>query len=245
MATTYSSPDASTGFLAALVAQNDAVVLPIRGKDWATVKWVVSLAGSGGITAEYTDDPLGAGSVNWKTPPYSRRLDQVTANPSVAPWANNTPVAGSYETPIPANCTAFRIRYQTAGTETDITISGGALYAGIVSATLYDITSAVNTAIDTGVLDLSGWDVESVYFVTPAGGSGAIKVIDDAGTAATLHTVPASAAVMVTLAEAGPGSATAVAATGTVPIGLFPKRMQFTSAAVVALTSRIRIEAYR
>lgn len=244
--------DSQGGGTATLTATNDAIQLCGRdaftplGGVWGTVSWSVTSAGSGnGITTEYTKEQA---HTNFLAAPYSARTDAVTANPSTAPWANNTPVVASYETPIPGNAICFQIRLQTAGSAPAVVrIGAGAAYiSGVpVVATLFDVTSAVNTAIDTGVLSMDGWGPISVYYVTPAGGSGAIKVVDDAGTAVSLHTVPASAATMVTLASGGPSSVTAVAASGTIPIGLQAKRMQFTSAQVAALTSRIRIEARR
>jgi hypothetical protein len=233
-----------------LVATNDAVCVPLDGQQWASAMWTVATAGSGGITTEYTNDPSATpcSSLNFLPSAYAKRLDQASANPSTSPWANNTPIAGRYETPLPGNATAFRIRYQTAGTATVITLAGGAvLVPGVpVVATLWDVTSAVNTAIDTGILELgAGWASASAFIVTPAAGSGAINVVDDAGTSVALHTVPASATVMVTFALGGPSAVTAVAASGTVPIGVLSRRMRFTTAAVAAVTSRIRVEVRR
>src|SRR5690242_6220458 len=117
---------------------NDTATSYMNGSSWASVYWTIGTAGGGAITTEISLD----GGTNWIASAYSRRLDAVSANPSVAPWANNGPVAGTYETPIPANCTAFRIRYQTAGTATSGTLTPGVAFSpGVpVVATLYDVT---------------------------------------------------------------------------------------------------------
>lgn len=221
---------------ASLVSQNDAATVYLTGSSWASVYWTVKTAGSGGITTEYSKD---AGA-NWLATAYSSRIDNVTANPSTAPWANNTPVVGTYETPIPANCTAFRIRYQTAGTTTSVSVSPGVAYApGVpVVATLFDQTSGTNAALSTGVLDVSGWTVLVGAYTAGAAGSFVPKLVDDAGA------VPAFG----NSAYAGTGTVfswgNGVTTSPSVPYVL-PRRVQYDSAAIVGQTSRFLIVARR
>jgi hypothetical protein len=222
---------------------SDAVTATISGASWQNAHWEVRTAGTSKLTTEYTND-----GVNWLPAPYSQRVDAVTANPSVASWQNTTAVAGAYDTPLPGNAVAFRVRCGTTGTSTVLTVVSGKTYVpgNPVVAILYDVTSAVNTLNDTGVIDTSGWAGLSMAFTTPAGGSGTVKPIDDTGTAVVANaiTVPASAGVLLVLSPSAPN----VSATGTsgVVSGAWRfRRTQATNAAVAALTSRIRVEAWR
>jgi len=222
----------------------DAVGIAIAGSDYATARFTVLQAGTATATAQVSID----GGVNYIPAPYAKKVSAVSANPTVQAISATTLVtADAWEVPLPGNCTNFRLLCAASGTATQVSLTGGAPYViGVpVAAVLYDVLSAVNTALDTGVLDFSGWTIVSVFYTTPAGGSGAIKQVDDAGTAVSILTVPASAGVLVMLAEAGPTSTTAVATSGAVSVGMRLKRAQLTSAQVAAVTSRIRIEAFR
>jgi len=215
-----------------LVNLNDAASIAALGTQLASVQWAVTAAGSGAITTEYTDDPNGQLSLNWKPTPYSKRLDVQSVNPAVAPWVNAAPVVGNYETPLPGNCTAFRIRYQTAGTQTAVSITPGLPYVpGVpVTATLYDVTSALNTAIDTGTLDISGWASALVIHLSSGGVPGFVdNALSDAGLLYQASTATANAFIWY-----GVGGTKAL-----------NKRMDFSSTAIAAQTSNIRIEARR
>jgi len=239
--TTYSTYDVSGGISASIVTAGDAVQLAIRGGSYATARWVVSTAGTATITTEYSTD----GAVNWLASAYSKRLDAVSANPSVAPWANNSPVAGTFETPLPGNATHFRIRCGTGGTATVVSLSGGAFFVpGVpVAAVLWDVTSGTNAANNTGTLDVSGWaSAEHTFTMNGGVPAFAIAEVDDAGVAlANLVTGTAAFSGNIGSGTIG-GTAGIVAATSTVQL---PRRLQYTSAAIAAQTSRVRIVARR
>lgn len=177
--------------VATLLNANDEVRLPVSGNDWATVVWTVTTAGNGGITAEYSTD-AGGSPTNWLTPPLTVRTDAVSSNPSVAPWANNSPVAGTFETTLPADCTAFRIRHQTAGTATAINLKGGKRYfPGMpVVAVLFDTATTAGAANNTGTLQSSGWSSLTVSLVETSAATGAasLNIVDDAGNAIAVGT---------------------------------------------------------
>ena len=99
------------GGTAQLLAAADEARLAISGAQYSSVIWVVQTAGSGGITAEYSKD----GGINWLVPALTTRMDAVSANPSTAQWANNGPVAGTYETPLPANAVEVLTEWVKAG----------------------------------------------------------------------------------------------------------------------------------
>lgn len=222
------------------VATTDAVSVSINGWTYANVHWQVLTAGTATVTTEYTQD-----GVNWKAAPYSVRTDQVTANPAAAAQQNAAPVVGGYDTPIPGNAVAFRVRCGTTGTSTVVAVTAGQVYLGQqVPAILYDVTSAVNTLNDTGVLDVSGWVGFSATYTTPAGGSGAVNDVDETGANTVLVTVPASATAAGVFSAYGVAG-TAYTATGVVAIAWRGRRVRCTSIAVAALTSRIRIVAWR
>lgn len=227
-----------------LVSNNDTVAVAVSGQQWATVR--VDFDGSGNPTVqqEYSID----GGVNWLAAPYAKRLDLVSANPSVTANIAGASSKQTWEVPLPGNCTNFRVR-QTAGTTAaNVIISGGALYTpGVpVVGVLYDLTSGTNTAINTGTLDLSGWTTVQHDFV-PSGGalSAAIFEADDAGT--QLGNIASFTAGTTTSGGLGPGvtvggTAGAVAATASIPL---PKRAVYNSNAIAAQTSRIRLVARR
>jgi hypothetical protein len=223
------------------VATTDNVAILINGTAYANAHWQVTTAGTATVTTEFTSD-----GVNWKAAPFTTRTDVVSANPATTAQQNTTPVVGGYDTPIPGNARAFRIRCGTTGTSTVVSVSTGSVYQSNtpVVAILFDTTSGVNSPIDTGILDAAGWVGFAATFVTPAGGSGAVKEVDDAGVNTASVTVPASATVTGVFSEASV-TATALGTTGTTSVAWRSKRIQLTSAAVAALTSRVRIEAWR
>ena len=239
------------GGVVTLTNAADTAAIAISGTKYATVLWVVNTAGSGGITAEYTTDAAGLNSVNWLTPPYSKRTDVLSANPAVTPWTNNTPVAGTYETPLGSNVTAFRIRYQTAGTATTITVIGGLPYVpGVrVTAVIYDVTSAGGAASDTGTLDLSGWSAAVIkgFESGVAGGFLNVSSLDDAGaifgTSEYGVALATAVAVYVHYGVAPLAGPTRGATIET--LGQIPKRARVQIGAIAAITGRIRIEARR
>jgi predicted RecA/RadA family phage recombinase len=232
------------GVQGALVANNDAVRLRLSGTRWATVQFQVVSAGTATATAQITND-----GTNFVSAPFAKRITTVSANPTVQAISATTLVTGDiWEVVLPSNAVAFQL-LAGVGTSTTVKIVGGLPFmAGApVTGTLYDTTSGVNTAIDTGTLDLSGWEFAVAAYTTPAGGSGTISMVDDAGTSVTMFTPPASATAWYPFAVASPSvsQVTALPATGSTGALPLQKRMRFQSAAVAALTSRIRIEVRR
>jgi hypothetical protein len=236
------SPTAVTG---PLVLLNDTVGTALTGSQWATAKFVVGTAGTAVVTPEVSID----GGTNYFASAYAKQIGTVASNPIVAQILGTVAAGASWEVPLPANATNFRLRCAVGGTATTVTVSGSQPYApgAPVHAVLYDTTSAVNTALDTGTLDMSGWQLASVHYTTPAGGSGTISEVDDAGTSVAIETVPASANSFATFSAIPAFNVTAVALPAAGFFGSAPllRRMRFQSAPVAALTSRIRIEVRR
>lgn len=240
------SGDPYGGVQGSLVAGNDAVILHLSGTYWATVQFTVVSAGTATASAQVAIDRLGT---NYFASAYAKKISAVTANPTVQAISATTLVTGDvWEVALPSNATAFQL-IAGAGTATVVKIIGGVVYASgtPVTATLYDVTSAVNTAIDTGTLDLSGWEYANVSYTTPAGGSGTISMVDDAGASVAMFTPPASAGAWYPFAMSSPSvsQVTALPATGSTGALPIQRRMRFQSAGVAALTSRIRIEVRR
>lgn len=244
--TVVSGGDPYGGVSGNLAVINDAVQLALQGQRWATAKFTTPAASTVIVSAQVSLD----NGVNWVASPFGKRTDQVGANPTLnALQSVSFAQAQSWEVPLPANATNFRLVAAVGGTSGSFTILGLQPYvpSAPVTAVLFDTTSAVNTAIDTGTIDLSGWEFINVSYTTPAGGSGTISMVDDAGASVTMFTVPASAGAWYPFATASPSvtqvtALPATGATGALPIS---KRMRFQSAGVAALTSRIRIEARR
>jgi hypothetical protein len=227
-----------------LTILGDTVVLPIKGAEWASVKFTMAGGSGNSLTAEFSND----GGVNFVAAPYSKRLDQVTSNPTELAVAGQAVASGStWETPLPANCTHFRLRVSTGGGSAQTaTITAGYPYTpGMpVTAVLNDQVTATNTALDTGTLDTSGWSIV-LHDFTMNGGTPAFSIqeVDDAGT--TLANLVTSAVAFT--GGIGPGvtiggTAGLVPATASIPL---PRRMRYQSAAIVGQTSRIRLVARR
>lgn len=232
-------PTTMSGLLT--TATTDAVTARVPGGQWATARFTVDLAGTATATAQISID----GGKNWIASAYAKEIDAVSANPTVQAISATTLTTGqAWVVPLPANATHFRLLCGGTGTTTNVTISGGTAYvAGApVVAVLYDVTSATNTALDTGILDVSGWTGTVFGFVTPAGGAADIYAVDDAGNSSSSAFGPAIAvgAGVTTLGGWYPGAA------GTYALGTpLAKRIRGTTTAVSAVTSRLRIEARR
>lgn len=169
-----------------LLNLNDACALSVSGTQYATVQWSISQAGSGAITAEYTTEPAGVNALNWLPAPYSKRTDVQALNPSVQPWAAQAPVIASFETPLPADVTAFRLRYSTAGSLSVATITLGRVYVpGMpVAAVLYDVTEgSIGAGLASPVLNMDGWEAAQVQFATPTTQVWTYATVDDGGAA--------------------------------------------------------------
>lgn len=243
------APSAQSGLAVsgALQLTTDTVTMPVLGTQWATARVQVATAGTATVTLAFASDGLGK---NWIAAPYARRLDLVTANPSVAPLSSSVLVSGGvYEIVIPGNCTHVQAQCAAAGTATSLTLLGGLPYVpGVpVVGVLFDVTSAVNTALDTGTLDFGGWATAQGFISTPALGAGSVTQIDDAGVSiGSLLTFPAAASTWIGFGTGASAATGVISVAGywAVPIAL-PKRLRWQTAAVAAVTSRIRIEVRR
>ena len=229
-----------------------SVVLNILGTQYATARF----AFTGTLSSQTLEFDYSIDGVNWlpsgQGAPYVKRIDAVSANPSVVFGSTatvggnslsfniNTYGASTWELPLAGNVQAVRLLPLSVGAGT-VAISAGLPYApGIpVVATLFDVTSVTNTAIDTGTLNLTGWSQLLIGFITPAGGSGAILPLDDTGVAAFNASVSFGAAA-TSFASMQLGSAGASASA--MPL---PARLHITTIAVAGLTSHIRAEASR
>jgi len=237
---------ATTNLVGSLVNTNDTLTLPVSGTQFGTVTIFVATGGSATATAKISVD----GGPNFIASALAKKVSAVAANPTVQALSATTLTTGDeWEIPIPANATHLQVLCAAGGTATTLNISPGIVFVpgALITGVLFDTTSAVNTAIDTGTLDLSGWEFATAAYTTPAGGSGTISTVDDAGTSVTMFTVPASATAWYPFAVSSPSATQVTALPATGATGALPiqKRMRFQSAGVAALTSRIRIEVRR
>lgn len=224
-----------------LTATNDVSDIVIRGAQWATAKIAFGGVFNGTVQPEITLD-----AKNWINAPYAKRTDATSANPTVSATVADAAAGATWEVPLPANCLGFRVR-QTAGTVAGaVTVSGGQRYVpGVgVPAVLYDVTSGTAAALDTGTLDLSGWNSASHWFSMSSGTPGFnMQLVDDAGTSSA-NLVTSTTGFMGGFGLGGVigGTAGIVAATSQLQP---PRRMRYQSAAIASQTSRIRVEARR
>ena len=243
------------------IAQLDSVVLPISGACWSTARFkFYAPASSQTIEFDYTLD-----GVNWipsgQGAPYVKRVDAVSANPTVV-FGSTATVGGiaksfniitygasTWEMPLAANVQAVRVLALSTSTQfNQITISSGMLVGspGSTSATLFDETSATNTALVTGTLDFSGWAATLISATVPSGGSGAVQYFDDTGAAAanSLSFASGTASYVTGGVNSFPSSASMSGIAYSAMPGL-PKRVSAFIVATTALTSRLRIEVRR
>ena len=233
-----------------LLTTGDQVVCPAQGGSWASVKISFGLSASpANQTVSYSIDggtnylPSGSGA------PYLKRVDAVTANPSVIAFAATsvTGVTAAYEFPLAGNVTHVKVAATSTGVNAQtVTISGFMPYVpGVpVTAVLYDVTSLANTALDTGIIDLSGWSQLAWGTIIPAAGTGSFAGVDDTGvqykTIITANVGSFTGGFGAGITNGG----TAGGSTGTASI-MLPKRIEVTTTAVATLTSRIRLEVRR
>ena len=223
----------------------DTVGAALPGNIWATARLTTVSFGTVGQTLEVSND----GGINWQLAPYAKRVDAVAANPQVFSFLGATPGAGSiYEIPLAGNTTNIRSRASSSGTPSIITLQGGALYTpGVpVSAILFDVTTAINTQVDTGILDGSGWTSALVLLPAPSTAFFTISDVDDTGASFSLvaQTIPGSGYV-VTFGVGGGGAVIANNPT-LYPTGMpVPKRLRVIVPAVAAATGRVRLEVRR
>lgn len=221
----------------------DAVAIAIAGADYATARFTVVQAGTATATAQISVD----GGVNYIPAPYAKKVNAVSANPTVQPITATTLVTGDvWEVPLPGNATHFRLLCAATGTATSVSLTGGAQFIpGVpVMAVLYDVTSGVNLPLDTGTVDLSGWAAASHWFSMNGGApSFSMQLVDDAGVSSG-NLVTSAAGLMGGFGLGGVIGGTTGIVAGTSQLQP-PRRMRYQSAAIAAQTSRIRLEARR
>jgi len=234
---------------------NDSVSVTCLGQQWASFRTRTDGVFAGSLQGEISLD----GGVNWISSAYALNQGVVAVNPAVTATMVPAGAVSTWNTPIPGNSVRCRARATVVTTPGTIYVYNGDLYVpgSPVVAVMFDVTSAANTQVDTGILDTSGWTGLRVTLVTPAGGSAKIYAVDDlgnsgfggglgsGGTAALLMGAGATliyefASQMGATITSGAGSGQGVIAGGQ----MF-KRTSVNNAAVAALTSRVRIVVSR
>ena len=252
---TTSGPSAVTGTATPLTSNGSVATLNISGAQFATARFVFTApSGSQTLEFDYTID-----GVNWipsgQGAPYVRRLDVATANPSIvagstftaggtpASFDLNTYGASTWELALAGNVQAVRVKSLATGTATVI-ISGGLPYQlGVpVVATLFDMTSASNTAMTLNCMDAGGWSRATMFVNSGGTPSLNFQSTDDAGTVLANLVSTTTAGAQYTI---GPGAITSQGGYGQPSASALPKRFQVVSAAVTSATSRVRVEIYR
>lgn len=187
---------------------------------------------------------------NWSASAFGKRTDAVSTSPTVAPDTSSSPAARSvWEVPIPATAWGFRARVSAIASGTTALSVAIGRATGEICATLFDNTSAVNTALDTGILDMSGWQQVVTTFNLPGTCTGDCFSVDDTGSVALgnygTH-VNAGLVAWVYFGGTGPGPSSSTATLqGTYGGGAMTRRMQFKTSAGAAVQSRMRVEVKR
>ena len=243
-----------------LATSGNIVSFNISGAQWATARFVFS----GTFASQTLEFDYSIDGVNWTASgqgaPYVKRVDAVSANPSVVIGSTatqggnslsfniNTYGASTWELPLAGNVQAVRVKALSTAGAAVVTISAGLPYVpgDQTTYTFFDVTSAANTALNTGILEVAGWNSALVFESNPAAGSGQILQIDDAGgnmnaAMVAIGAIPA----WFNLAKGNGASLTATVSTQGVYYAPLPKRIIVNTIAVSGLTSRIRIEASR
>jgi hypothetical protein len=116
----------------------------------------------------------------------------------------------------------------------------------VSSPAIYDVTSGFNTALDTGILDVSAWRQLWFWFLCSAGTSSInVQAVDDAGVNFAQIIGPAAAANQQNAAGTGIGPVASTALATVYPAPL-PRRIRTLQAAAgVGNTVRLRIEGRR
>ena len=237
--------------------QNNYVTMNVSGSYWATARFIFT----GTFASQTGEFDYTIDGVNWlpsgQGAPYVKRVDAVSANPSMVFGSTatvggnsltfniNTYGASTWELPLAGNVQAVRfIALSTSTAKPVVQIQTGLPYVpGVpVTATMFDNTSAVNTANDTGILNISGWATLGYGGAVPATGSYLGYVVDDAGNSISgAFNGTATIATGTTVYSGwGPGQSGSSGAAVQVP-----SRVRFYASAVSSLTSRVAIYARR
>jgi hypothetical protein len=240
---------------AAQTATGNEINMPIDASKWSSAFMTFTAAAFNGtltwdmmIDGQWVTVYLAAATQPASGVPWATLTTTASGNPSVAgSIAYTTTAADVWELPLPANATQVRVRCAlfTSGTITVTLTAGRPLNPGTpVLAVLCDVTSASNTATDTGNMNTAGWETLN-YDFSMTGGVPAFTVleVDDAGTAlAALVTSATAFSGGIGQGSTVGGTAGLSAASAQIP--LF-RRTALRSAAIAAQTSRTRATARR
>jgi hypothetical protein len=187
------------------------------------------------------------GGTNWLASTYLTRSDAVSATNLFLIGPFGTGIYPETDAPLPGDATHYRILYSSGSGGTLRLTTSRPYVPGTVVATLYDATSAVNTAISTQ-FSTSGWNTLLFGYSSASSSGWAYNswVIDDAG---AVNAKLVSLAAASAYGSIGNGTSLNVSSGG-VPVAgtsqiVQPKRLLLTSDAIVGGTTRIRIEARR
>lgn len=229
-----------------LDAAADTVVIRAYGTDTLDVVWTLTGTATSTITWEMSID----GGTNWIASPFAKAIT-ATANPATAAtYATSGATTANLIIPIPSNCTHVRARMSsfTSGSLVAAGRPGRAVTGtGRSVATLYNTTSANNTALDTGTLDVSGWDTLTLALLSGTGTPAFnLYAVDDAGVTSTLaFFTSAYSSTWVGIGAAGPAPAYTAPGTFRGTLGPLPKRINAISGAIAGVPTRILIEGAR
>lgn len=226
---------------------NDAVTLPCLGQQWASFRVRTDNLFNGTLQGEISLD----NGVNWISAAYATNQTVISANPSVTSTMIAVATVTTWSTPLPGNSTRCRARATSIITAGLVFAYNGDLYAfGVpVVAVLVDFTGATTTAIDTGILDTSGWTFLEGYTNAVSGTAVQMLGVDDTGASTPAYVNASTPAAGGFVSAFGPGIPTgspSVPSWGTVPTGnILPKRFRATMAAPASGADRIRLEVRR
>ena len=244
-----------------LLNTGDIVQLNISGAQWATARFVFATGTSQTLEFDTTSD-----GVNWiasgQGAPYVKRIDAVSANPSVVIGSTatiggnsltfnlSTYGASTWELVLAGNVQAVRVK--ALGTITSanlVTINYGLPYQlGVpVTSVLFDVTSQTNYALSTGIWDLSGWRSVSTYYQCGTGLQASGVYYDDSGATPASIWLSATSGygwIIQSRDQAGyvNGALTSAYSAG---VPNLPKRQLWATTNLVSVTSRLRIESSR
>lgn len=234
-----------------LAVASDAVTLPVFGAEYGTAR--VSFSGT--ATCTLTFEMSVDGGTNWVASPLAKRVDAVSANPTVAAtYGPAGAISGvTYEIPLPGDCTHVRARVSsyTSGTLVANATPGRPYVPGSVVAVLAEAPLA-NATLTVGPLETGGWTNLQYTIVIGSATSGAVNVncVDDLGNS---NVLVGAASLATGTYTGGLGPGTVVGGT-TLPWGSLvnnattmqvPKRLTMVATVATTSTQRIRLEARR
>lgn len=238
------------------------VAIPVDPSKWGTVVFTFTASAfSGTLTWDvmingqwYTVGLVSATQPVVGTPYATLVSSTGSGSPTVAgSVVYTTTAADTWELPLPGNATQVRVRCSafTSGSVT-VTLAPGKPYVpGTLAATLYDITSGTNTALDSGTVELAGWSRASVSVVGSGASNGVLTIneVDDAGASLATFgggggTITGTTPIAVIYSD-GTNAAASNLGSSNYGYGYLPKRLRLQSGAVAAQTSRLRCAVRR